>query len=467
MGEVNEHALDQQDGEQLLVLMTGAIRALELYDLNNDTVQRLFSQIVEVVDRQSAQGRRSVVLQVEGENCFINQTLLRMDIKAFRRLDRLRDLLQRLDLNELELREGVSPTSLTLFFERLLSSGGDEGSLEQLADGHETFVSVRKTVGITRKGRADESWQRRALRLYQTCLVLANDFVYRAKEGRMPSTVSLRRVVQGLVDTLDHEPDLLLALAHQGDARQGLAGHMVRSSVLTAAVARAAGLVPRLAGRAALVVFMSRLPLARLGERWHAAPSQVLSNTFDASLKEIMARAGDGKVSAWRLVLLYESLMASLGNRNPYGEQLLTSFEGRIVEVSTSYDRLRAGLAGTGRPIAPAEALRRLATQALQQTSSGQTSLDPSLVEVLRKMMGHVPPGSVVKTTKGTFAVVRRRPSIVEVANADGRARREFRERVVDKVLPVDVPDGFDISAALGWGDEPPEEEEELEFAFD
>ena len=99
--------------------MTGAIRALELYDPNNDMVRRLFEQITGVVEMQVQRGRAAVVLQIEGENCFINQTLLRLDLKSFKRLDRLRHLLQRLDLNEIEFRQGVTPATLTVFFSHL------------------------------------------------------------------------------------------------------------------------------------------------------------------------------------------------------------------------------------------------------------------------------------------------------------------------------------------------------------
>ena len=467
MSEQNEHALEQRDGEALLAYTTGAIRALELYELNNDAVQRLFQNISEIVAAQSARGRNAIVLQVEGESCFVNQTLLRLDIKAFQRIGRLRQLMQRLDLNELEFRSGVNPESLTLFFRRLLSASGDAESLEVLADPDETFVAIRKTTGITRKGRADESWHHRAIRLHHTALVLANDFVHRGKQGRMPSTVSLRRVVQGLVDAFEHAPDLLLALAHQGGASQGLAGHMVRSSVLAAAVARSAGLPQRLAGRAALVVFMSRFPLARLGERWQAATPEVLSKTFDLSLQEVMASAGTGRVSAWRLVLLYEALKASLGDRQPYGPQLVTSFEGRIVEVATTYDRFRAGLnAKAPRGMAPALALRRLTAMAVQRNTGEQTPLDPGLVEVLRKLMGDVPPGSLVRTQRGLFGVVRERPGIVQVASADGHTRSEFKKREVKRVLPLDVPDDYDLSAALGWTPEAAKEEE-IDFSFD
>ena len=88
MGDANDHTLDQQDGEALLAYAAGALRALELYELNNDAVQRLFTSIVEIVARQAARGRTAVVLQVEGESCFINQTLLRLDIKAFQRIGR-------------------------------------------------------------------------------------------------------------------------------------------------------------------------------------------------------------------------------------------------------------------------------------------------------------------------------------------------------------------------------------------
>ena len=134
MAQVDDRLLEQQDGEKLLTLITGTIRALELYDLNNDTVRRLLDQITEIVASQAGRGQRNMILQIEGENFFVNQTLLRLELKAFQRLGRLRQLLQRLDLNEIEFREGANPTSLTLFFERLTTATGHPESIALLSD---------------------------------------------------------------------------------------------------------------------------------------------------------------------------------------------------------------------------------------------------------------------------------------------------------------------------------------------
>ena len=116
MSEVADHVLEQQEGEQALTLITGIIRALDLYDPNNDTIVRLLQQLTEVVQGHIARGNRGLIVQVDGENCFVNETLLKLDSKSFSRLDRLRQVLERLDINEIELYEGLSPESLTIFF---------------------------------------------------------------------------------------------------------------------------------------------------------------------------------------------------------------------------------------------------------------------------------------------------------------------------------------------------------------
>lgn len=474
MGEQSEDIIEQQTGEESLKLLSGVIRALDLYDVNNATVQRLLTQICELSHGYNERTNRAMALQIEGENFFINQRLLRLDRKAFDRTARIVSALEALDCNELEFSADVTPAQLSLFFKRLLANreADDEEGID-LSDNTETGVSARKSTGITKRGlSSDESKHRRSLRLYATLAILARDYVYRANRGQLPSTVSLRRVLQGLVDLAEEQGDLLIALTQQGDGRDGLAGHMTRSAVLTANLTLSVGLGRRMAGRAALVVFMSRLPLAKLGDRWAEAPPEVVSKTFDSSLKEIFHTVKKGRVSSWRLVLLYEALMGSLGNRRPYGEHLNTSFEGRLVEVATRYDQLRAGLGPKLRPCSPVEAIKRVSGEALEQNVGEGATLDRVFTDALRFMMGDVPPGSVLRTGAGTFGIVQRRPGIVEFADAGGHFRRTFRHRPVNKGVPLELTPEFDISVALGWedGHAAPQATEALdavEIAFD
>jgi hypothetical protein len=179
-----------------------------------------------------------------------------------------------------------------------------------------------------------------------------------------------------------------------------------------------------------------------------------------------------GRVSSWRLVLLYEALMGSLGNRRPYGSHLSTSFEGRLVEVATRYDQLRAGLGPGLRPCSPVEAIKRLSSEALEQNVGEGATLDRVFTDAMRFMMGDVPPGTVLKTGAGTFGVVQQRPGIIEFADAGGHFRRNFRHRPVNKGVPLELTDEFDVSVAVGWEDaaKAPKASAELdavEIAFD
>ena len=63
----------QENGSRLITLMTGTIGALELYDANNTTVQRLLKEIIKLVVRHSQASGDSMTLQTDGENFFLNR----------------------------------------------------------------------------------------------------------------------------------------------------------------------------------------------------------------------------------------------------------------------------------------------------------------------------------------------------------------------------------------------------------
>ena len=152
MIEQSEHIVEQQTGEEALKLLSGVIRALDLYDVKNATVQRLLTQLWELSSAYNERTNRAMALQIEGENFFINQRLLRLDRKAFERTERIVDALAKRDCNELEFSADIQPPQLSLFFERLLASGGqEEGEAPDLSDNSETGVSARKSSGITKR----------------------------------------------------------------------------------------------------------------------------------------------------------------------------------------------------------------------------------------------------------------------------------------------------------------------------
>ena len=454
MSEIEDYQALQTTGESALSLMTGVLRALELYDLNNDTVQRILAQLARLIRDTAERTNNALLLQNTGENFFVNQELLRLDFRAFSRLTHLRGVLETLQLNEIELRPEATVESMTLFFQRVLAAVEDPELRPTLADPEETGVSMRFSTGITRKGQVKEERETMALRLDVTLGLLTGEMLRLASDDPAPSTLAVRRVLQGLVDLLDAHLDYVLALAHHGGAAGGLHGHLARSSILAAIVAKAAGLERRRIGRAALGVVLSRAPLVRLGEHWTTAPPADVDRVYDACIQESVRARGSRGLSAWRMVLLHEGQRDLAGQVVPYPDRLAPSFEGELASVVTRYDRIRSGLADgpRGRARSPTAALRILAGEARRQEGS---AVRRKVLETLLAVLGRLPPGSLVRVPNGALGVVRRRPEVVLVADPQGRALKSFRSSRVDKALPLEPPPAMDPAPALGW--QPPE----------
>ena len=70
-------------GERMLALVTGVLRALEIYDLGNGTVQSLIRELVEITEEYAGDHGTGLSLLQDGENMFCNQEFLRLDRRVF------------------------------------------------------------------------------------------------------------------------------------------------------------------------------------------------------------------------------------------------------------------------------------------------------------------------------------------------------------------------------------------------
>ena len=182
MNEAELYAANQAAGEEALVSVGGALRAMELFDASNETVRRQIDRLVLLVTQHAERGGPVMVLQNAGDNFFVDHELLRLDFRGLERLTRLRDLLARLDLNEIELQVGVTTEELTGFLTDLLAAGqGDSEAHDRLHQGAHGRVLARRTHGIARKGRSTESRVTNAVRLYVTLELFISQLLHQAR----------------------------------------------------------------------------------------------------------------------------------------------------------------------------------------------------------------------------------------------------------------------------------------------
>jgi hypothetical protein len=440
----------QELGERVLNLVTGVLRALELYDLNNDTVQKLIGALVSEVNDFAGFAGNNVSLLTDDENIFLNEEFLRLERRAFEKVGRLRKMFGRLRVNEIAFYPGCTNESLTLFFERVHAGVRSPSDRVKLGLPDDTMATLRFVPGLSKKGKTQEDKEGLAIRLYATLVLLSRELLYQSTRQPFPPTVRLRRVLQRIVDLLDNHGDYVLALAHYGGSNDGLAGHLARSAVLSATLARTTGMEKRRIGRAALAVFVGHLPFARLGESWETATPERITVVYDEYMAMVLRVGQFSGVSAWRLAMLHEAQAAATRQSASYPGDLQTSFDGRLLAICTAYDRICHGIGG-GKTASPAASVAAIAGKAKQLQGKEVCLWDWRLMAMFLRLTGPVPPGSLVRLEDGSYGVVRNRPEVVIIADHMGRPTDAFESRETSQATPYSLPSDLDIASALGW----------------
>lgn len=447
-GEVSPDT--QEVGERVLSLVTGVLRALELYDLNNDTVQKLIGSLVDEVNTFAGFAGGNVALLTDDENIFLNEEFLRLERRAFEKVGRLRKMFGRLRVNEIAFYPGCTNASLTLFFQRVHAGVRSPTDRVRLGLPDDTHATLRFVPGLSKKGKTQEDREGLAIRLYATLVLLSRELLYQSTRQAFPPTVRLRRVIQRMVDLLDSHGDFVLALAHFGGHRDGLAGHLARSGILAAALARTTGMEKRRIGRAALAVFVGHLPFARLGDSWNEATPERIGAVYDEYMAMVLRQGQFSGVSAWRLAMLHEAQAAATLQTASYPGDLETSFDGRLLAICTVYDRICHGI-GRGESASPAASVAALAAKAKQLQGQEVCLWDWRLIAMFLRLTGPLPPGSLVRLDDGSYGVVRTRPEVVVIADHMGRHLSDFQSRDTAEATPYNLPRDLDIASALGW----------------
>ena len=443
-------------GERMLALVTGVLRALEIYDLGNGTVQSLIRELVEITEEYAGDHGTGLCLLQDGENMFCNQEFLRLDRRVFDKVTRLETAFAKLGVNQMELHQGVTTESLTAFFAKAVEAMNNptkESLRYELAYGGEYMASLQLVEGISKKGGGDDDKEEVCLRMYATLEILTRDFLHQATQQTFPPVVRIRRVLQRLVDLLETHGDFVLSLVNQGRSQGTLSGHLTRASLLAAAIAQTMGVERRRIAQVSVGVFLAHLPLVRLGDGWKSADHNQLEYVFDQTLADTVNRGQFTERTAWNLAILHELQTTTLRSGEAYGSDLTISMDGRIAAIAALYDRIRAGLGSesNAREAGPAAAVAQLAAVGRQQKDAPHPYVDWRIVAMLVRLMGTLPPGSLVRLRDGSTGVIRQRPEVIVITNRHGIPLDVPIVTTTTGAQPIELPEGLDLAPFVGF----------------
>lgn len=435
----------QEVGRKLLTAVFGALSALKLYPIENDTVQQALTElhtlVADVVEEEGA-----AEVRVVGDFFFLNESRLRLDLTNFASFGAFARALNDHGIGAVQVVKGVKRDEWAPFLSMLLRPADPENAFggfeERFAQAPVMHISLRPATEIE-EPQDDEQALTAAKRTYAQSVKVAQDVMKDMRVGKAVNVRKVKRSVQAIVDQVLSNESSMVTMTTLRDFDEYTFTHSVNVSIFCVIIGQRLGL-GRLQlyelGLGALFhdVGKQRLPADVVNK------SEALTDEDWATLKEHPTEAllllfqmhGFSDVPYRQMLMAYEHHMkVDLTGYPENQRQREPTLFSRIVAVADAFDAGTSVRSYQHQPWPPDAVLKEM-------RDNPKRGFDPLIVKVLITATGVYPVGTLVILDSHELAVVAK-------VNPDPDLLHRPIVRVIsDPVgLPLSEPKTIDLAA--------------------
>jgi HD-GYP domain-containing protein (c-di-GMP phosphodiesterase class II) len=434
----------QEEGRKLLIALYGALSALRLYPMDNETVQQAITELHSLVERV-VQVDGGAEVRVVGDFFFLNETRLRLDLSNFATFGQFANALHAHEIGAVEILPGVERSEWAPFISMLLRKpvpgAPFEGFLERLASAPVTHIAVRSSTDVE-DPRDDEEKLAAAKRTYAQSVRVAKDVLGDMRLGKAVNVRKVKRAVQGIVDQVLSNESSMITMTTLRDFDEYTFTHCVNVSIFAVVIGQRLGL-DRLQlyelglgalfhdiGKQRLDVDLINKPGGLTEEEWvhlKEHPAEGLLLLFDMH--------GFADVPYRQMLMAYEHHMKiDLSGYPTNRRKREPTLFSRIVAVADAFDAGTSVRSYQYQPWPPDAVLQEM-------RDNPKRGFDPLLVKALITATGVYPVGTLVILDTHELAVVAQ-------VNPDPELLHRPKVKVIsDPVgLPLPEPKSVDLA---------------------
>ncbi len=418
VGEKGGEGYVRAVGRNFILALYGALRNIRMYPVENPVVQKALDDLTAVSEELRA-SEGDLEFRLSGEFIFVNSTRLRLDLDNYTTFSYLLAQCRASGVGVLRVQAAPAPRDWTVLLSFLLSPQGDdpvtrfENLLRRLESTQVKVFEVSPPV----EAEDDEKFRSKAKeatkRTYAQSVSATKDVMNSIRMGQSPNIKKVKRVVQGIVDSILSDETSLIGLTTIRDYDDYTFTHSVNVCIFAVALSRRLGLT-RLQlydiGLAALFhdIGKSRVPLDVLHK------PDLLT---DEEWRQIAAHPWLGVLSLFQIkeqqefpyrsmVVAYEHHMKRDVTGYPRGLRTTAiGFFSKIVAVADGFDAATSRRAYQSLPMAPSAVLQEM-------RDNPRRGMDPVIVKAFINLLGIYPVGTFL--VLDTFEL-----AIVHAANPD------------------------------------------------
>jgi HD-GYP domain-containing protein (c-di-GMP phosphodiesterase class II) len=229
--------------------MYAALRAIRLYPVENEAVQKALEELENRVNEILGHDGE-LEFRISSELIFINTTRLRLSLDNYASFSAIRALLLSADIGSLRVVQGVTRRDWLVFLSNLQNlpdestavARRDELSSRLQGAGVDAFEFGPYVESGEDAGDDYERAKEAAKRTYAQSVAVTRDVMNSARMGRAPSVKKIKRVVQSIVDQILAEEDTIMGLTTLRDYDEYTFTHSVNVCIFSVALGRRMGL---------------------------------------------------------------------------------------------------------------------------------------------------------------------------------------------------------------------------------
>ena len=400
-------------GRNFIVAFYAALRAMKLYPLEHNAVQKTLAELCQVSEELRSQ-EGELEFRISGEFIFINETRLRLDLSNYASFGHLLTLCRAAGIGAMTINGSTAPRDWTVFISRLdvLAKESPEDRFEKIAAGLAeagiTVFEIEPPVESESDRQFAEQTKAAANRTYSQSVAVTNDVINSIRIGRTPSMRKIKRVVQGIVDQILNEETSLIGLTAIRDYDEYTFTHSVNVCIFAVALGRRVGMTKLQLYELGLAALMhdigkSRVPLDLLqktGDLSEAEWRWVASHPWLGVLALFQFSRQQEQLSYRSMTVAYEHHMKldKSGYPKPIRSRTL-SMTSKIVAVADGYDAATSRRSYQTVPYPPPAVLQEM-------RDNPKRGMDPVVVKAFINMLGIYPVGTLVVLDTFELAVV-------------------------------------------------------------
>ena len=436
--------LNYQDlGRKLLTALFGALSALKLYPIENETVQQALTELhtlVEGIVRVDG----SAEIRVVGDFFFLNETRLRLDLTNFATFGSFASALSSHGIGAVEVVHGVQRSEWAPFLSMLLRPAAEDrfaSFAERFDQAPVDHISLRPATEVE-EPKDDEEALTAAKRTYAQSVKVAQEVMGDMRIGKAVNVRKVKRAVQGIVDQVLSNESSMVTMTTLRDFDEYTFTHSVNVSIFSVIIGQRLGLDRLQLYELGLGALFHDIGKQRLDADVINKPGSLTDEEW-AHLKEhptegllvLFQMHGFTDVPYRQMLMAYEHHMKTdLTGYPPNTRERQPTLFSRIVSVADAFDAGTSVRSYQYEPWPPDTVLQEM-------RDNPERGFDKLVVKVLITATGVYPVGTLVILDSHELA-------IVSQVNHDPDLLHRPRVRVIsDPVgLPLTEPKTVDLA---------------------